>query len=86
MRVILFGATGMVGAGVLREALSDPAVEAVLSVGRRSCGVTHPKLSELLLSDLFDVAPVESQLAGWDACIWAIGVSSVGLTRPPTRK
>ena len=79
MRVILFGATGMVGAGVLREALVDPAVEAVLSVGRRSSGVTHPKLSELLLPDLFDVAPVESQLAGWDACIWAIGVSSVGL-------
>lgn len=79
MKLILFGATGMVGAGTLREALADPAVEAVLSVGRRPCGVEHPKLRELLLPDLFDFAAAEAQLVGWDACVWAVGISSVGL-------
>ena len=79
MKIILFGATGMVGAGALREVLAATDVEAVLSVGRRSCGVRHPKLRELLLSDLFDFTAVESQLAGWDAAIWAVGISSVGL-------
>src|SRR5690348_15976779 len=69
----------MVGAGALREALSAPDVERVLSVGRRSCGVTHPKLRELLLPDLFDVAAVEHELVGYDACIWAVGISSMGL-------
>jgi uncharacterized protein YbjT (DUF2867 family) len=79
MKVILFGATGMVGAGALREVLADPGVETVLSIGRRTCAVVHPKLRELLLADLFDFAAVESQLVGWDACIWAVGISSVGL-------
>ncbi|WP_394846990.1 hypothetical protein LZC95_05930 [Pendulispora brunnea] len=79
MRVILFGASGMVGAGTLREALDDPKVESVLSVGRSSCGVEHPKLRELLLPDLFDFTGVEDQLVGYDACIWAVGISSVGL-------
>ncbi len=79
MRVVLFGATGMVGAGALREALEAPDVESVLSVGRRPCGVQHPKLRELVIADLFDVAGVESRLAGYDACLWAVGVSSVGL-------
>ena len=79
MKLILLGASGMVGAGALREALQDPGVEAVLSIGRRPCGVTHPKLRELLLDDFFAIAPAEPQLAGWDACIWAVGISSVGL-------
>ena len=79
MKLILLGATGMVGAGALREALADPDVEAVLGVGRRSCGVTHPKLRELLMPDLFDMTGAEAELAGWDACIWAVGISSVGL-------
>nr|WP_211486391.1 hypothetical protein [Corallococcus exiguus] len=69
----------MVGAGALREALNAPEVEAVLSIGRQPCGVEHPKLRELLLPDLFEFAAVEDQLVGYDACIWAIGVSSVGL-------
>ena len=79
MKLILFGATGMVGSSVLREALADPEVEAALSVGRRPCGVKHPKLRELLLPDLFDFAAAEAQLAGWDACVWALGISSLGL-------
>jgi uncharacterized protein YbjT (DUF2867 family) len=79
VNVIVFGASGMVGAGALREALAAPHVQRVLSVGRRSSGVTHPKLRELLLPDLFDVASVEHELVGYDACIWAVGISSIGL-------
>ncbi|MGE3277121.1 MAG: hypothetical protein AB7O67_18560 [Vicinamibacterales bacterium] len=78
MRLILLGASGMVGAGALQAALADPGVDAVLVVGRRTCGVSHPKLEELLLADLFEIAPVEDRLRGWDACLWAIGISSVG--------
>jgi hypothetical protein len=69
----------MVGAGALREALEAPEFEAVLSVGRRPCGVQHPKLRELLLPNLLDAAAVEDQLVGYDACIWAVGISAVGL-------
>ncbi|MBN8226514.1 hypothetical protein JYK02_03220 [Corallococcus macrosporus] len=79
MKIILLGASGMVGAGALREALDAPEVESVLSVGRSPCGVEHPKLRELLLPDLFDFAAVEDQLVGYDACIWAVGISSIGL-------
>ncbi|AFE06559.1 hypothetical protein COCOR_05762 [Corallococcus coralloides DSM 2259] len=79
MKVIVLGATGMVGAGALREALNAPEVDAVLSIGRQPCGVEHPKLRELLLNDLFDFASIEDQLVGYDACIWAIGISSMGL-------
>ena len=78
MKLILVGATGMVGMGTLREALADAGVESVLVVGRRACGVTHPKLRELLVPDLFDLTAVESQLAGWDACAWCAGVSVLG--------
>lgn len=69
----------MVGLGALREALNDPEVEAALSIGRRASGMTHPKLRELLMADLFDLSAIESQLAGYDACLWAVGISSVGL-------
>jgi uncharacterized protein YbjT (DUF2867 family) len=86
MKVIFFGASGMVGAGTLREVLAEPEVEAVLSVGRRSCGVQHHKLQELLLPDLFDFTAVESKLAGHDAAIWAVGISSIGLDEPSYAK
>lgn len=79
MRLILFGASGMVGAGVLAEALAAPGVEAVLSIGRKTSGVAHPKLRELVVADIFDVDSVADRLSGYDACIWAIGISSVGL-------
>ena len=69
----------MVGAGVLREALADPDVGEVLSISRRSCGVIHPKLRELLVADLFDFGRLETQVTGWDAAIWAVGISSIGL-------
>jgi uncharacterized protein YbjT (DUF2867 family) len=79
MKIILFGASGMVGSAALREALTAPEVESVLSIGRCSCGIEHPKLRELLLPDLFDFANVEDQIAGYEACIWAVGISSIGL-------
>lgn len=79
MKIILFGASGMVGASALREVLNASEVESVLSIGRRPCGVEHPKLHELLLPDLFDFDAVKDQLAGYDGCIWAVGISSAGL-------
>jgi uncharacterized protein YbjT (DUF2867 family) len=79
MKVILFGGSGMVGQGVLRECLIDPAVEAVLSVGRSPLGTTHPKLRELLHQDFTDYSAIEPQLAGYDACFFTLGVSSIGM-------
>jgi nucleoside-diphosphate-sugar epimerase len=80
LRVILFGATGMVGSAVLAQCLADPNVEAVLSVGRRPCGVSDPKLSELLHKDFFDYDPVRESLRGYNACFFTLGLSSVGRT------
>ena len=79
MKVILFGATGMVGQGVLRECLIDEGVEAVLVIGRNSIGQTHPKLREVLLRDSFDVNAARSELKGYDACLFCLGVSSAGM-------
>ena len=79
MRVILFGATGMVGQGVLRECLRDDAVEAVLVVGRTSTGQSHPKLRELIRKDLFDFGAASADLQGYDACFFCLGVSSAGM-------
>lgn len=80
MKVIVYGATGMIGQGVLRECLLDPKVDAVLSVARRPTGQQHPKLKELVRPDLTDYAGVEDQLAGYDACFFTLGVSSAGMT------
>ena len=79
MKVILFGGSGMVGQGVLRECLIDPGVEAVLSIGRSPLGVEHPKLRELLHKDFTDYSAIEPQLAGYDACFFTLGVSSIGM-------
>jgi uncharacterized protein YbjT (DUF2867 family) len=79
MKVILFGATGMVGQGVLRECLLDPGVESVLAVGRSPTGQQHPRLREILHDDFFDFSAIESQFAGYDACFFCLGVSSVGM-------
>jgi len=78
MKVILFGATGMVGQGVLRECLRDASVERVLAVGRTSTGQTHPKLRKLVRKDLFEIAPA-AELQGYDACLFCLGVSSAGM-------
>ncbi len=79
MKVILFGATGMVGQGVLRECLLDAGVESVLAVGRGPIGQRHPKLREILHQDFLDFSGIESQLAGYDACFFCLGVSSLGM-------
>ena len=69
MRVLIFGATGMVGQGVLRECLEDPGVDAVLSVVRAPSGVGHPKLRELVHRDFLDYTAAEAELSGWDTCL-----------------
>jgi uncharacterized protein YbjT (DUF2867 family) len=79
MKVILTGATGMVGEGVLLECLENPIVSRVLSISRRTCGRTHEKLEELLVPDFRDLSAVEQKLTGWDACFYCAGISSVGL-------
>ncbi len=82
MKVIITGATGMVGEGVLLECLNHPAVERVLSVSRRACGHTHEKLSECLVPDFRELGAVEARLSGYDACFYCAGVSSVGMKEP----
>jgi uncharacterized protein YbjT (DUF2867 family) len=85
MKVILTGATGMVGEGVLLECLENPLVERVLSASRRSCGRAHQKLSELLVPDFRELASVEPQLTGYDACFYCAGISSVGMSEADYR-
>ncbi|HEY0459857.1 MAG TPA: NAD-dependent epimerase/dehydratase family protein [Pyrinomonadaceae bacterium] len=80
VRAIVTGATGMVGEGVLHECLKSERVEKVLVVGRRSCGVTHSKLTEIILTDFFDLSAIENDLKGWNACFFCLGVSSVGMS------
>jgi uncharacterized protein YbjT (DUF2867 family) len=79
MKVILFGATGMVGQGVLRECLLDASVESLLVIGRRPTGQHHAKLHEILHDDFMDFSAIESELGGYDACFFCLGVSSVGM-------
>jgi uncharacterized protein YbjT (DUF2867 family) len=79
MNVILFGATGMVGQGVLRECLLDPQVESVLAVGRSPTGQRHAKLREITHDNFLDYSGIESELRGYDACFFCLGVSSIGM-------
>ncbi|MEW5849070.1 MAG: NAD(P)H-binding protein [Myxococcota bacterium] len=80
MKVILFGATGMVGQGALRACLQDPGVTSVLAVVRSPLGQTHAKLRELIHKDFTDYSAVEKELAGYDACFYCLGVSSAGMS------
>jgi uncharacterized protein YbjT (DUF2867 family) len=79
MRILLFGATGMVGQGVLRECLRAADVELVQAIGRTPTGQHHPKLREVVHPDLLDYRAIEAELRGFDACFFCLGVSSVGL-------
>ena len=79
MNVLLFGATGMVGQGVLRECLLDPGVQLVQTVGRTATGLQHPKLREIERQDLSHYEAIEPNLAGFDACFFCLGVSSSGM-------
>jgi uncharacterized protein YbjT (DUF2867 family) len=80
MKVVLFGGTGMVGQGVLRELLLDDGVERVTTVGRQATGQQAPKLVELVAPDLRDLSALEPQLAGHDACIFTLGTSAAGMS------
>ncbi len=86
MRVIILGATGMVGQGVLRECLLDADIEEILVIGRTVTGRVHPKLREIVRDDLSDLSTVEGQLAGYDACFFCLGVSSAGMSEEAYRR
>ena len=79
IKVIITGATGMVGEGVLIEALNSPEVEQVLIINRKPSGFSHPKLKEIIHSNFFDISPIASQLSGYNACFFCLGVSALGL-------
>jgi uncharacterized protein YbjT (DUF2867 family) len=86
VRVLILGATGMVGQGVLRELLRDPEVARVLAVTRRSTGVEDDKFRELVLDDFFDFTSVATELTGYDACFFCLGVSSAGVSEKDYRR
>ncbi|MFC5528714.1 NAD-dependent epimerase/dehydratase family protein [Cohnella yongneupensis] len=86
IRAIVTGATGMVGEGVLHECLQHPEVEQVLVLTRRPCGVSHPKLKEVVHGDFHDLSAIEDQLVGYNACYFCLGVSSIGMKEEQYRK
>lgn len=86
MKVILFGATGMIGEGALIECLEDPGVDQVLAVVRRPTGRQHPKLTELIHQDFADYSAIEPQLTGYDACLFCLGISSSGMSEQDYRR
>lgn len=82
LHVILTGATGMVGEGVLLECLENPHVEKVLIINRRPSGYTHPKLKEIIHENFFNIKPIADQLEGYNACFFCLGVTSIGKSEP----
>lgn len=86
MKIVLFGATGMIGRGALRECLLDPGVTAVVAVGRSATGQQHAKLRELVVPDLFDLSSVAGSLDGADACFYCIGVTAAGTSEADYRR
>src|SRR4051812_44739301 len=86
MKVVLLGATGMVGQGVLRECLLDSDVESVLTIGRKATGQPHEKLRELVCTDLTNLSAIEGELSGYDACFFCLGVSSAGMEEADYRR
>jgi uncharacterized protein YbjT (DUF2867 family) len=86
VKVLLFGATGMIGRGVLLECLDSPNVSSIVSVGRRPSGVVHSKLTEIVRDDLSDMSPISASFEGVDACFFCLGISSVGMTEEAYRR
>ncbi|MFI5451642.1 epimerase [Pedobacter sp. UC225_61] len=80
-RVILTGTTGMVGEGVLYECLQNSKIEAILVINRKPCGYSHPKLKEIIHQDFLNFSSIKSQLTGYNACFFCLGVSSVGMAK-----
>jgi uncharacterized protein YbjT (DUF2867 family) len=79
MKVIIFGATGMVGQSALRECLLDEKVQEILTIGRNRTGQQHKKLNEIELNNLTDLSSIENKITGFDACFFCLGVSSTGM-------
>ncbi len=86
INAIILGTTGMIGEGVLHKCLDHPNVKSVLVINRRPCGVQHEKLKEIIHKDFFDLSPIKDQLAGYNACFFCLGVSSVGMNEDDYRK
>jgi uncharacterized protein YbjT (DUF2867 family) len=86
VKIILFGASGMVGRGVLRECLLDDDVDKILLIGRRATGQQHPKIQEIVRQDIGDLNSLEAELSGFAACFFCLGVSSVGMTEVDYRR
>lgn len=86
IKVIVTGATGMVGEGVLHECLLHDDVEQVLVINRKPYGESHPKLKEIIHTDFFDFSAIENQLTGYNACFFCLGVSSIGMKEPEYKK
>jgi len=86
VKVVLFGATGMVGQGLVRECLLDPDVERVLAVVRNASLPQHDKLREIVHQDVYDLATIEGRLSGYDACFFCLGLSSVGMKEETYRR
>src|SRR6185436_16822885 len=86
IKVIITGASGMVGEGVLYECLQNNEVEEILVIGRRSCGYIHPKLKEIVHADMYNLSSIEDQLEDYDACFFCLGMSSVGVKEPEFTK
>jgi uncharacterized protein YbjT (DUF2867 family) len=82
IKVIITGATGMGGEGVLHECLLDDRVEEVLLINRKSSDKTHPKLKEIIHSNFFDFSSIQTRLPGYDACFFCLGVSVIGMKEP----
>jgi uncharacterized protein YbjT (DUF2867 family) len=82
MNVLILGATGMVGQGALRECLLDDGVKRVVTLGRSEVAQRHPKLRQIVHADLLNLAPIEDQLTGLDACFYCLGVSAAGMSEP----
>lgn len=79
IKVIITGATGMVGEGVLHECLINDRVEEILSISRKDCGVKHPKLKQIIITDFFDLSSLNEKLKNYDACFFCLGMSSIGM-------
>lgn len=86
MNVVIFGASGMIGYGVLRECLDDPGITAVTTVGRRKVDLEHAKLTQIEHGDFTDFAAIEERLAGFDACMWCLGISAAGMSEEDYRR
>lgn len=79
LKVIITGATGMVGEGILQECLVNPRVEKVLLISHKPSGYTDDKIEEILHADFNNIATIGEKIKSYDACYFCAGVSSLGL-------